>query len=450
MKGQAALIAVILMLVIMISAVFGASAVALKESKAAMESSRSRFSFFAAEAGVDDAAYRLKRGKNLTSSFTISLNGAAAPTTVTTAGAIKEIKSVGDASGAARAVRAMLSNSTGVSFYYGVQVGEGGLEMSQNSEVRGASGVAGSVYSNGPIDGDSGAKITGDLTIAGANSADDITVLGTLRANTITDSKICGDAYYQAIDSDSLSFLNDPSSPTCSSPLTPGAAFPGSANSPAQNMPISASTIQTWKNDAAAGGIITGNCGDNGVSGCNIPNNSTLSLGPKKIVGNLVLTKKQTLVVTGTLYFTGYLDMDSSSGATIKCDPSFGGNSCIVIFDKWAHIKNNSVFQGSGTAGSYILILTALAGCNGGGETPPCTHHNAGMDLHNNATGAIFYAGDSMVNLHNGVNVTELTAYKLRLDNNAIVTYEQGLANVQFSSGPSGGWDITGWSEVVP
>lgn len=453
-SGQAALIAVILMLVIMLSAVFGASSVALKEAKVSNEGRGSRYAFYAAEAGVDDAVYRLKRGKNLTSSFSILLNGATANTIITTSGSTKEIKSTGDLLGVNRAIKATLFNTTGVEFHYGAQVGDGGLVMSPNSEVRGAGGTVGSVYANGPVDGDNNAKITGDLTVAGNNSADDIIVLGTLRANTITDSKICGDAFYQAIDSSSLIFVNNPSSPTCSSPLTSGVANPGSTNSAPSNMPISQNDIQGWKNDACPGGgsgcTITGNCGDSGVSGCNIPNNGTLELGPKKIVGDLVLTKKQTLIVTGTLYFTGHLDMDSSSGATIKCDPSFGGNSCIVIFDGWMHIKNNSVFQGSGTAGSYILILTTLANCNGQEGASGCTHHNAGIDLHNNATGAIFYASDSMVNLHNGVNITELVAYKLSLDNNAIVTYEQGLANANFSSGPSGGWNIESWGAIVP
>lgn len=450
MKGQAALIAVILMLVMMLSLVFAASGVALKDARVAEASTKARQSYFAAEAGVDDAVYRSKRGKILPSSFAISLNNASANISVTNTGSLREIKSSASRASAERAAYASLSNVSSAEFNYGAQVGNGGLDMSQNSEVRGSGGAVGNVYSNGPVDGENGAKITGDLTIAGSNSANDITVLGTLRANTISNSNICGDAFYQAIDSGSLNFLNNPSSSTCSSPLTPGASNPGSPNPAAQEMPISDSQILNWKNDAASGGTINGNCGDSGAGGCNIPNNGTLSLGPKKINGNLVLTKKQTLIVTGTLYFTGNLDMDSSSGATIKCDPSFGTYSCVVIFDGWAHIKNNSTFQGSGTSGSYILILTTLAGCNGGAETPPCTHHNAAMDLHNNATGAIFYAGDSMANLHNGVNVTELTAYKLRLDNNAIVTYEQGLANPQFSSGPSGGWDIINWKEIIP
>ena len=449
-RGQAALIAVILMLMIMLSAVFGAASVAIKESKISIENERSRGSFFAAEAGVDDAAYRLKRGKNLTSSFSVTLNGATANIIVTTIGAEKEIKSTGDLLGVSRALKAALFNVASVDFHYGAQVGAGGIVMNPNSEVRGAGGAAGSVYSNGPVDGDNNAKITGDLTIAGNNSADDIVVLGTLRANTITDNKNFRHTFYQAIDSGSLSFLNNPSSPTCSPPLTPGTANAGSSNPAPSNMPISQSDIQGWENDAAIGGTINGNCGDDGVFGCNIPNDGILSLGPKKINGSLTLTKKQNLVVTGTLHFTGHLDMDSSSGATIKCDPSFGGNSCIVIFDSWMHIKNNAIFQGSGTAGSYILILTTIVGCNGGDQTSQCTHHNSGMDLHNNATGAIFYAGDSMVNLHNGVGITELVAYKLSLDNNAIVTYEQGLANANFSSGPSGGWNIESWGEVVP
>ena len=70
------------------------------------------------------------------------------------------------------------------------------------------------------------------------------------------------------------------------------------------------------------------------------------------------------------------------------------------------------------------------------------------MDIHNNASGAIFYVGKSMANLHNGVNVSEITAYKLQLDNNAVVTYEQGLQNSSFSSGPGASFDIIDWKEI--
>ncbi|KKT91018.1 MAG: hypothetical protein UW93_C0014G0001, partial [Parcubacteria group bacterium GW2011_GWC1_45_13] len=44
----------------------------------------------------------------------------------------------------------------------------------------------------------------------------------------------------------------------------------------------------------------------------------------------------------------------------------------------------------------------------------------------------------------------EATAYGIILNNEAIITYESGLANVNFYSGPSGGWNIESWAEVVP
>lgn len=302
-------------------------------------------------------------------------------------------------------------------------------------------------------DDDPWASVAGDLAFkiylgTGVSSLDEVVVLEDARVNTITNSKICGDAYYQSIDSSSLNFLNAPTSPTCPPPLTPGTAHPGEPDPPAQPLPVSQATITQWKNDAATGGTITGNCGDSGQAQCTIQDNGTLSLGPKKITGNLVLTKKQTLIVTGTLYIQGSIDMDSSSGATIKCDSSFGSNSCVIVTDSWIHTKNNTIFQGSGQSGSYLLVLTTLQNCNGGSQQPSCTHHNAAIDIHNNATGAIFYAQGSMANLHNGVLITELTAYKLNLDNNAIVRYEQGLLNAQFSSGPGASLEITSWNEI--
>jgi len=96
------------------------------------------------------------------------------------------------------------------------------------------------------------------------------------------------------------------------------------------------------------------------------------------------------------------------------------------------------------------MFLSTLQ-CDGTGSTSPdgkaCGHHNGAIDLHNNATGAVFYASLGLVKLHNGVNITELTAYKIDLDNNATVSYEQGVQNANFSSGPAGGWKVKSWQE---
>lgn len=323
-------------------------------------------------------------------------------------------------------------------------------------------------YANGQAkyskdwDDDPWTAVAGDLAFktflgTGVSSIDNVVVYGTVRANSITNSKICEDAYYRStlsIDVSSKSFLDSPANPTCGgNPLTPGTGYPNQPDPPVSPMPISQGNIDVWKADATNGGTITGNCGDDNQSGgsnpaCTISNNGNLFLGPQKITRNLTLTKKQTLTITGTLYIVGNIDFDSASGATVKCDSSFGANSCLIVTDGWIHIKNNAVFQGSSVSGSYVMLLTTLAGCNGGDQQSQCTHHNGAIDVHNNATGAIFYAVSSLANLHNGVHVSEIIASTLQLDNNAVVTYEQGLLNAQFSSGPGVSWELSSWQEI--
>ena len=602
---------VIFFLFISLAVVFGLTTSAISSAKISRDLIDSKKSYFLAEAGIEDAVHRIKTGKQISVEETINLDGQEAVINLTDINDDKEIISISDFSGLIRKIKTKLSISIGVEFFYGAHVGEGGIEMGQNSRIEGTGGEVGNIYSNGPIVGNNGAVITGSATVAsgisednqarslvcdqdqivgqfnpeidfaqsfqpseskplskislyikkvdnpgdrdirittdfggspdqnyiakakllsslvgndyawiditfssppnlvsgttywivldakkdankywvwckdnnqgygngvakysedwdddpwiqitgdmtfktylgtGVSFIDEMTIWGDARANSITNSQICGDAYYQTIDVDSLNFLNNPSNPTCPDPLTPGAAFDDQPAPSIENMPISDGNIQDWENGAEAGGIIDGNCGDNGVPECDIPDDDILLLGPKKINGNLILTKKQTLVVKdGPLYFTGYIDIDSSHGATIKCDSSFGSKGCIIITDSWIHIENNAVFQGSGEKGSYIIFLSTLVGCTGGEQKPQCTHHNGAIDIHNNATGAIFYSTGSLAHLHNGVNITEITAYKLELGNTAVVAYEQGLINSQFSSGPSGSWRINDWSEV--
>lgn len=418
-RGQAALTAVMFLLFILLSIIGTVSHLALKESKGAEYNFRSKVAFFSAESGVEDAVYRLKRGKNLSNSFTISLDGSMSSTTVTNILGGKEVKSRAEFSNSFRTIRSIITSGEGEEFFYGAQVGVGGIVMNNNATING------NIHSGGPVTGSNGAKITGSVV-----------ALGTITDMTIG-SSTAGSAH-------APSFINT---------VVHGSSCPNQycvVESPVpENFPISEEQINGWKNDAFSGGEIIGNCGDNGVSGCNISTNETLFLGPKKISGDLVLTKKQTLILNGTLHFTGNVDINSTSGATIKCDSSFGAQSCILIADGWIHIENNATFAGSGSVGSYVLALTNLSGCNGGDQQSFCTHHNGAIDLHNKATGAIFYTANSMAHLHNGVKVTQLTANKLELENNATIDYESGLVNINFVSGPSGGWSVSEWKEVI-
>jgi len=581
-----------------LSAVF----VFLNRAQASKNTVYSYESIYAAESGLEDALFRVGSDKIWSSPYTLQVGNASAEVTISSIiGGIRTITSEGESSDRIRKIEAKYKiASTGIGFFYGVQVGEGGVTMDNNSRIEGSGGASGNFYSNGEIVGTSGSTITGDATVAtgislstefttcnadeivgqadpkidfaqsfvaadskqlskvslylkkvgspgnrtvyitnnvsgspgntsiasgaldeslvttsygwidivfsspatliagntywividaaknaskywvwckdsaagysngspkyskdwdddpwssatgdlnfktylgtGISSIDGLVVYGTVKANQITNSNICGDAYYQStstIDAVSKSFLDSPTNPTCGgNPLTPGTGYPNQPDPPISPMPISDAVIDGWKADAALGGTIIG---DYNVT-------SNVSLGPKEITGNLNMTSNnKTLTITGTIYVRGNIDIDN--GSTAKCDPSYGLLSCILIADGWIHIKNNSTFSGSGQAGSYIMILTTLQGCNGV-PAVGCTHHDAAVDLHNNASGAIFYSTDSMVSLHNGVNVSEVTAYRFHLGENAIVTYESGLLNAEFSSGPSAGWEVLSWKEV--
>lgn len=399
--GAAALIAVVFLVAITLVITAGFSSVAINESQRSQTNLEGKKSYYLAEASNEDVVYRLATGKTVSLQETLILDGHGASTTRTILGSQEQVDTSADIEEHIRKVRTLLTRTSNVSFNYGVQVGAGGLDMDNSSSV------IGNVFSNGSITGANGAKITGDAIVSGAaHRIEDMTIgdssSGTGRASSFINTKIHGS--------------NCPNSYCIVENPTP------------QTLPIPQSVIDGWKLDAAAGGQIVGNY--------NVTSN--VSLGPKEITGNLnMTTNNKVLTVTGTIYVRGNIDV--SNGAAIRCDTSYGSYSCVVISGGWIHISNNGVFSGSGTSGSYVMLLTTASG---GG------HHGSVIDLHNSANGAIFYAQNGTAWLHNTVKVQELIGYGVHLDNNAEVTYDSGLANVNFLSGPSGGFTIDSWLEI--
>ena len=97
--------------------------------------------------------------------------------------------------------------------------------------------------------------------------------------------------------------------------------------------------------------------------------------------------------------------------------------------------------QNSGTEGSYILFISQNNSAQNGGSEKAITAENS-------ISGEVLvYAGHGEINLKNSVNLREVSAYKIRLSNFAQVIYKTGLANLLFTSGPSGGYSIDGWQE---
>ena len=288
-------------------------------------------------------------------------------------------------------------------------------------------------YANGEIqyskdwNSDPWVGVTGDLAFKlfwgeGLSEVRDIDVSNTVKANTITNSTIGGDAYYQTISGSTVT----------------GTSYPGSADPPVVPMPLSDANIESWRTSAAAGGVISGDCpGDPSCS---------LSMGPVKIDGDLTIPINDTFTITGIVYVTG--NFYPENGTTIVCDVSFGDQSCILLVDGNIDVSNNAIFSGSGNPKSFLLALSTVEDCNGGTQEVWCGPQNSAIYVANNATGVIFYATNSKVHLNNGVNVTTVVGHKLHLANGAIITYDTDVSDLNFSSGPDGGWVVNDWEEV--
>ena len=111
--------------------------------------------------------------------------------------------------------------------------------------------------------------------------------------------------------------------------------------------------------------------------------------------------------------------------------------------DKYIDLNNNIDFFGSGTEGSFILVLSTSdcpqsSFCNG----------NDAIEMGNNSNVVVLNAQNGTITLKNNAGANEVTAKKIILENNATITYEEGLANSSFITGPSGSWHVESWRET--
>lgn len=241
-----------------------------------------------------------------------------------------------------------------------------------------------------------------------------ILVKGNLRANTIEKSVIEKDAYYQTI----------------SNTTVDGSEFPGSTDPDPKPYPITDTDINNWKNDAASGGVMSG---DQTISG-------TVEIGPKKISGNLTLSGNAHLIINGPLWVTGNI-IFTNPGIQISVNSSFGPASSIVMADGKIDINNNAVIAGSGNPTSYLLILSTNNSLN-----PASPAINAA----NNSTAVVYYAKNGMVRIYNGSHLNGTTGYYLTLEEGSTVTYD---VNLKYFTIPSSGNQEVGaapdsWEEL--
>jgi hypothetical protein len=295
-------------------------------------------------------------------------------------------------------------NSTTIGFFYGAQVGNGGMQLDNNAVVNG------NVFSNSIVTGANGSQITGTLQVAGALSGfeldnvdigidayvdecDDATITGVLYTNS------AGDCSYGSVTSAGL-------------PVSPVA------------LPILDSQITAWKQEAETGGVTTE---DVTLTG------SGNTLGPEKIVGKLVIDNNATLAIQGTVWVTGNVDI--KNGAVVELASSYGTTSGMLIADGEILLDNNSVSRGSGQAGSYLMYISTSS-------------TGQAIESKNNARADILYSNTGTIKVDNNAGLREVTGHAVHLQNNATITYETGLASASFTSGSGGGWSVESWKEV--
>ncbi len=419
-KGQAMLIATVFFLAIATSIMLGTANPVLEQSRISDSFINSRQSYSISESGLEDVLYRLKKGMQVSSVEVLSAASSTATTTITNMGSNEKLVTAeGDSNNRIRKSEASVTITSGNSFSYGVQVGDGGFKMENNSIVNG------NIYSNGQVEGENSNLVKGDVVSAGPlGVVDGIHATSSVYAHTIRNSTIDKDAYYQSI----------------SGTIVSGASHPGSADLPKIALPISDDSIAQMENEAAGGGTIN--------SPCPYKINSNATIGPVKINCDFEIYGTPTITLTGSIWVLGNIKI--SNGPTVKVSSSLGGRSVALVADNPNNrttsskidLNNTAVFQGSGSPGSYVMMLSRNNSAEGGGN-------EEAIYVDNSASGDfVAYAGHGKVLIANSVSLKEVTAYRVHLKNSASVTYETGLANLLFTSGPSGAWSVGGWKEV--
>ena len=275
--------------------------------------------------------YRLKSGLSVSSTEVLSLSGNMTTVTITDTSGGKKIIATGEVKEAIRKVEVNLILGTGIAFHYGVQVGQGGLEMSNSSQI------IGNAYSNGNIIGTNSARIQGAAIVSGPTGViDGMDIDGDAWSNTIRGSStVGGKATHSSLQNTTVtgdviadSISNCTIGGTAKYDIRSSCIVTGGATTPNPDdfvpadllpLPISEEQIDIWESEAVSGGTL----------GSQIWSSGTRVIGPKKINGDLTMSGDAELVVTGTLWVTGAIKLSNTS--KIRLDESYGGSRGVVF-----------------------------------------------------------------------------------------------------------------------
>lgn len=437
-KGQILVISVIFMMIILVLSGTLISFSAYHASGERQGRAREQ-ALNLAEAGIEKAVYELNYGAGSGYTGENNFNFGTGVTDIAVAGLSPGSKRVTATAyvpnktspRARRTIQADLdTGGPVVVFNFAVQVGDGGLEMDKDSQV------LGNVYSNGPIKGtEDGARVTIDAVSAqDSGKIEKIQVDGNATAHTIKTATVGGRARGYSLDGTTVGgnaefysltdctiggsawYTIKTGCTVSGAQTTPYAGYP---DEPREPFPISDQQITDWKNAAAGGGTISGDY--------TINDDQNISLGPKKITGQLHIKSRGTLTLTGPVWVQKKIDIDKDG--TVALAAAYGNSSEVLITDERGDLSKEVDFQRAGPD-SYILLISTS------------DDDKDAITIAKNADALVAYAPNGTIHIQKSATLREATANKLKLDKDVQVIYESGLTSVQFTAGPSGGWRV--------
>lgn len=396
----------------------------------------SKQAFLVSESAAEEVAYRHVFGTySVDNVETLTFNNIIAVATSTFDGATDEfiIESKANKEDSFRTSQIILTVGSGSAFNYGLQAGSGGIDLANSA------GIIGNVYSNGPITGAGSSIVRGEVVSAGPSGyIYNIHATGSAYAHTIEDSLVEGDIYVATPLDDitnsvlGTKYLNEPDLPTA-------------------DLPISTTTVAEWKQAIIDYGTIIQST-DPECSGGTYTIDDPATIGYIKIECDLDVKDQGSpatvLTLTGPVWVEGNISF--TSGPDIEVDPALGRRSVQMIADNESdrltssqiEIRNSTNFSGSGDSRSYIMLFSANESASLGGT-------EIAIDVSQSTNGSlIVYSGNGLIDIGNGIDLKEVTGYQINVAQNSDITYELGLADLMFTSGPGGAYVVSDWSEI--
>lgn len=433
-KGQASLVMILLIGFVAITSAIASSSLSVSNVLIEDTVHISDQAWYAAWAGVDEIAYRLRSKQSFAPNAQISLTldgGATVSAIVQTVGSQATIRSTGFMSGIQKNLEVVLaSSSSKTSFMYAVQAGVGGIDLEGQTVVRGSNNQSGNIYSNGAVrgkstsSGNSGSRVLGSVWavdyVGGLDSPSSggVYVQKNAWANSLSACRIGGDA-------------TAPQPPT-NCPYS--GTFTISTAPPAVS--LASVDAQYWKNTAQAGGIWNGNCtvGSGNSLDCT---GGTKIIGNKKIDGNMIIPSGTNLTVTGPLWITGNITIDSNN--SIITSESVGKDFVVMVvssptdnlnFGRISTSSNVTFVRNSQGSGLVVISENTSMNCS-----------SPSVKTSSNTATVVYIALSGCVYVNSNSVLSGIIANKIFVENNSIIQFDPNLAKAIVEPN-SGGWAV--------